>query len=238
MCIRDRATSNRLSRILSLGLKLLPPWLINDTHRAVGGEPGEQIDPNGTVAYALQWTGIPYALIIMSAVLLRNPSQYFGLRERIVRELLSIKGPDGKRVFLRAYRNEELYQGPNAWRGPDIVMELNPDYLAAEGWSPLFMFADNLIRQNEHHPDGIFACLGPHVKDGNFIGEIATWDVAPTILHTLEVVVPKYMDGVVRADIFKEGSRPRVRKPLLKNVSITRLPPKLRLRKHMARASD
>jgi arylsulfatase A-like enzyme len=57
-----------------------------------------------------------------------------------------------------------------------------------------------------HREEGIFLAYGPFINKGKEINESKIYDIAPTILHLMEVPVPKDMDGKVLKDIFQEWS--------------------------------
>ncbi len=54
-----------------------------------------------------------------------------------------------------------------------------------------------------HSKRGIFFAKGKHIKPGN-IGEISTMDIAPTLLHWMDMSVPDSMEGNVFSKIFVE----------------------------------
>ncbi|MFH1275559.1 MAG: alkaline phosphatase family protein [Candidatus Woesearchaeota archaeon] len=62
------------------------------------------------------------------------------------------------------------------------------------------------IERNMHSMDGIFMAYGPQIKKNYELKGANIWDVAPTILHMLNLPVPKDMDGKVLKDIYEEGS--------------------------------
>jgi len=47
---------------------------------------------------------------------------------------------------------------------------------------------------------------GPHIKRGYGIGRADIIDVAPTLLHLLEIPIPQDMDGKVLKDVFEPSS--------------------------------
>jgi len=50
---------------------------------------------------------------------------------------------------------------------------------------------------------GAFITKGPSIKEDFFIGKIRTVDIAPTILHLLNIKIPEYMDGKIFREIMK-----------------------------------
>jgi predicted AlkP superfamily phosphohydrolase/phosphomutase len=131
----------------------------------------------------------------------------------LVKALLSITF-NGENPIEHVYFRKEVLWGPYAHRGADIYLvskhgyeispRLVPSYL-----SPPLKFGD--MRSGTHRPEGIFIAYGPDISRGIKLKEpLFTWDIAPLILHMLSRPIPSYMDGRVRKEIFREGSKPAI----------------------------
>ena len=60
--------------------------------------------------------------------------------------------------------------------------------------------------------DGLFAASGPDIaKAGHLPSKLSSLDVAPTVLHAMDLPVPRDMDGRVLTEIFNENSEPAMR---------------------------
>jgi len=57
----------------------------------------------------------------------------------------------------------------------------------------------------DHEPDGIFIAAGPHIRRGERVEGASVLDLAPTVLHYLDLPVAKDMDGSVLESIFEPG---------------------------------
>ncbi|HVN37468.1 MAG TPA: tetratricopeptide repeat protein [Myxococcota bacterium] len=57
----------------------------------------------------------------------------------------------------------------------------------------------------DHEPDGIFIAAGPHIRRGERVEGASVLDLAPTVLHYLDLPVAKDMDGSVLEAIFEPG---------------------------------
>ncbi len=69
--------------------------------------------------------------------------------------------------------------------------------------------ATKALRTGTHRPEGIFFAYGPYVKKGcKLNSDVYTWDIAPTLLHMLDLPIPDYMDGRVLKEIFRKGTIP------------------------------
>lgn len=50
---------------------------------------------------------------------------------------------------------------------------------------------------------GVFAIKGPSIKNNYNVGKVRVEDIAPTILHLLDIPIPRWMDGKVIEDVIK-----------------------------------
>jgi predicted AlkP superfamily phosphohydrolase/phosphomutase len=145
-----------------------------------------------------------------------NPEQYDTLVDFIIEKLAELKDPrTGKPVINRVYRRNEIFHGPFAHEGADLVLDWwSEDSLFST--QPSFPEDTNkpalIIR--EHRPSetsewggthrlyGIVIAGGPAFKSGAEIANARLIDIAPTLLHLLNVPVPEDMDGKVLTGIF------------------------------------
>ena len=137
--------------------------------------------------------------------------QYEALRNEIIDRLAELRHPEtGDRVVARAWRREELYNGPAVDLAPDIVLEPALDrgyaytFLASSGRPGDAMrklTADERLgakggsMNGSHRPEGVLIMAGPHVGCGVQLDAAQIVDVAPTLLHLLEVEAPADLDG-------------------------------------------
>ena len=75
-------------------------------------------------------------------------------------------------------------------------------------------------KSGTHRDDGIFVACGPRVKSGETIEGARIVDLAPTILHLLEVPVPGNMDGRVLLEALVDGEAA----PVLTSAHATTVP--------------
>jgi predicted AlkP superfamily phosphohydrolase/phosphomutase len=146
-----------------------------------------------------------------------DPAEYNTLIEFILEKLAELKDPrTGKPVIKRVYRRNEIFQGPFAHEGADLVLDWwSEDSLFSA--QPSFPEDTNkpalIIR--EHRPSeksewggthrlyGIVIAGGPAFRSGAEIANARLIDIGPTILHLLDVPVPEDMDGKVLASAFQ-----------------------------------
>ena len=135
----------------------------------------------------------------------------------IIEKLAELKDPrNGKAVINRIYRRDEIFHGPFAHEGADLVLDW---------WSENSLFSTQpsfpedtdkpalIIRKHEpsetsewggtHRLYGILVARAPALKTGAEIENPHLIDLAPTILHLLGVSVPEDMDGSVLVDAFR-----------------------------------
>jgi predicted AlkP superfamily phosphohydrolase/phosphomutase len=81
------------------------------------------------------------------------------------------------------------------------------DYISSPSLLITKLFDDKLgDERNTHELKGIFLAYGHDIKKGAEIQNAKIYDLAPTILHLMDVSIPKDMDGKVLKEIFKEDS--------------------------------
>ena len=132
--------------------------------------------------------------------------EYEKLRNYIIRELYNLRDPEtGEKVIEKALKREEVYSGPYLNNAPDIlVLTKDQEYISDS--SPYGdIFSRNTNEIHTHKMNGIFIAYGPDIKRGQIKGARII-DIAPTILHMMDIPVPEDMDGRVLKEIFKEDS--------------------------------
>jgi predicted AlkP superfamily phosphohydrolase/phosphomutase len=169
---------------------------------------GYHIDWQHTKAYSTR-VGIQINLAGRENGGIVQPGEYESLRREIIEQLNHLVDPEtGKPVFV-GIEKEKIYQGRFVDEAPgDIILLANDDgYLATstavdvadtffqpKGWSP-----------GCHRPDGILLTHGPIFRAGVTVEESHITDIAPTILHALNLPVPADMDGKPVEQVFEPG---------------------------------
>lgn len=119
--------------------------------------------------------------------------EYERLRDRLAAEAEALRDPDtGARLVQRAYRREELYQGPLLARAADLILA------PVNGYDP----KGALWKEHLTYKDPTMA--GMHTYDNAFLyvsgedlaeGTARLYDVLPTILTLLGIPTPTDVDG-------------------------------------------
>ncbi len=126
--------------------------------------------------------------------------EYERTREEVIADLRSLRAPGGAPLVEFLWKKEEIYRGAHLDQAPDILFLPRGLETIAVGD---FEFGSNKILEpsygvsSSHRMNGIFVASGAGVKkSGEFAGAQIV-DLAPTILHLLDLPVPTDMDGRV-----------------------------------------
>ena len=129
--------------------------------------------------------------------------EYETVRSEIIDLVSQLTDPNsGKRLVDGVHRREALFSGPYLHSFPDIIVELNPDFVPGgtlaggelvEPYPP--------FRSGDHRPNGIFAMRGPAIPAAANRAGLALIDLPATILYLLGVPIPSYFDSRVMRDL-------------------------------------
>ena len=165
------------------------------------------IDWEKTKAYAHQSFGQIY---INKNVLKDSSStmEYENLRTDIIKRLYELKDPDtGSNVVKKVYKKEDLYSGPNLSIAPDLyVVPITETYEFVKMFSKDGSIFSPPRLPGHHNENGILIFYGKGIKEGKEIRNITMYDIAPIMLHILNLSIPYDMDGNVLKQIFEEKS--------------------------------
>jgi predicted AlkP superfamily phosphohydrolase/phosphomutase len=161
------------------------------------------IDWKETKAYAYQ----SFGQIYINQKVLKSTKEYENLRTDIIKRLYELKDPDtGSNVVKKVYKKEDLYSGPNLSKAPDLyVVPINETYEFVRFSKGGSIFSSPRL-PGHHNENGILIFYGKGIKEGKEIRNITMYDVAPTMLHILNLPIPDDMDGRVLKEIFEEKS--------------------------------
>jgi predicted AlkP superfamily phosphohydrolase/phosphomutase len=127
--------------------------------------------------------------------------EYEAIRDRIVEGLGVLSDDGGARVFARVARREDLYRGPWVERAPDVLAVCEPRFgIVFESLrrelreSGLFGPWEELGYTGVHDADGLYLFAGPDVTARGRQASQPIEAMAPTILHLLDVPVPRDME--------------------------------------------
>ena len=134
------------------------------------------------------------------------PSEYESVRSELIEALGSVTTPDGNPVFETVAPREAFFHGPESERAVDVVtVPANFDH-----------FLSATLRNEQFGPpsepwnhklDGIVAIEGVGVDSDADVDGAHLFDVAPTVLATLDVPADERMDGHVLPCVSPVGRR-------------------------------
>jgi len=131
--------------------------------------------------------------------------EYEEVREAIAKGLLALTDAHGLKLFDRVFRKEEIYHGSSLDEAPDLIPLSETvgcyfyPFLDREG----IVTEPERFRSGNHRRDGILMAKGPSIRQQAHLETINITDLAPTILYTLGVPVPRDMDGSVTREMFR-----------------------------------
>ncbi|MFX1466477.1 MAG: hypothetical protein ACFFA5_08395, partial [Promethearchaeota archaeon] len=113
-------------------------------------------------------------------------------------------------------KREEIYIGPYLKDAPDLLIQLNDGFAMFGGFgNDIFSSKKDLAQKSTtesdghiwkaaHDINGVFMSFGKDIRPVQV--EANVMDIAPTILHILNIPIPHMMDGNVLRNIFDINS--------------------------------
>ncbi|MGH3024807.1 MAG: alkaline phosphatase family protein [Gaiellaceae bacterium] len=132
--------------------------------------------------------------------------EYERVRDGIAERLLELRGPGGERIVAAVHRREDLFEGPELEKVPDLLVEF--DEYAWLGKGNLKSRSESIWDRIEiepgsehsyvgsHRHEGLVVLAGPSVQPGVTLSA-SIQDVAPTLLYLLGEPVPTELEGRV-----------------------------------------
>lgn len=131
------------------------------------------------------------------------------LRREIKQKLEALTDPaTGKRIIESVYSRDEIYEGKYLAEAPDLIMDQAKGVHIPGGIVQREMFAPPQRWQAENKKVGWLMAYGPNIKRREKIDNVSILDLAPTILHLMDIPIPEDMDGRVLKEIFRKDSKP------------------------------
>lgn len=212
--LRGTLTSRQKSQ-----LAVLFPKMLKKTEEAYSSF--TSIDWSRTKAYCSEVLASPPSIWInlkgVKPQGIVEAADYDALINLIIGKLAELKDPrDGQPVIKRVYRRDEVFHGPFAKEGADLVLDwwsenslfsTQPSF-PEDTDKPALVLREHKPSENSewggtHRLIGIVVGRAPAFKTGAEIQDSHLIDIAPTILHLLGVSVPEDMDGTVLTSAFR-----------------------------------
>ena len=133
-----------------------------------------------------------------------QPENYEQFRQQLIKDLEQLKDPDtGERIITGIHTREEVFSGPAMKDAPDILLVLRDHgFVSIKNKLPIVMPRDEVA--GTHHPYGVFFGYGKGVNPGKFVERRKIEDVCATLLHSMEMDIPKNMEGKVAETMFSD----------------------------------
>ncbi len=205
-----RVRIGRNKALKSIISKLIPPKTQTKAKKVAEHVSGEIFDWTKTKAYFVpiyfHVCGIELNLVEERRNgIVQSGAEYESIREQIIQACRSLYDPETARpIVLNAYRREVLYNGRNLQQIPDIILELDPDYIPMTSLasSQLVEMGAPPFRPGEHRQDGIFIAAGPYIQVQDELPGLNLIDVSPTAHFASGTKIPSSYDGRVITEIF------------------------------------
>ncbi len=134
------------------------------------------------------------------------------LKKEMKRRLEALLDPlTGERIINQVYFKEEVYHGKYFAEAPDLIVGQARGTHIHGGMTEKRVFDRPQRWQGENKRTGLFMAYGPDIEHGKQIDNVSILDLAPTILHLMNIPVPDDMDGRVLTGIFVPDSPLRKR---------------------------
>lgn len=221
----QQAKTATLNAAKMAALKFLPAWVRREMLRRGSKELVNRAESflrfgdiawEKTQAYAEE---NPYYPAIWLNVKGREPqgvvepgADYERVRGRLIERLQAWRDPQsGAPIVEAVWRREEVYHGDCVERAPDLVVKwaLDGGYNYAyrpsrQGKLPIETLSAGELnsvgfrnKNGNHRDEGILLMAGASIRRGETLIGASIMDLAPTVLHLLDLPIPDDMDGRV-----------------------------------------
>jgi len=173
------------------------------------------VDWRRTKAYSVGFVGQIFLNLIgrEPAGIIEPGEEYEKLRNHLIKKLYALKDPENdEKIVDEVFKKEEVYRGPYTNQAADLFFTMKGLTYITHMSTEFGADANTLTEpphnfQSSHHRmNGVLIVTGPHIKKGIIIKNAKIIDIAPTILHIMNVPIPSDMDGRVLKEIFDPKS--------------------------------
>lgn len=132
--------------------------------------------------------------------------------ENLMDEFEALTDPEGNHACQAVHKGRDIYEDEYMSNAPDIVIEQAAGYHLPGSLSGGDVFSKPTRWLGENKQTGLFAAYGKDFDDSGRLEEpLNITDLCPTLLHLLGEPIPDDVDGIVRSDVFADGSSPKSR---------------------------
>jgi predicted AlkP superfamily phosphohydrolase/phosphomutase len=183
-------------------------WLVDNGYMALTQEPAgreegglfKYVDWSRTRAYSLGFASVYINVKGREGQGIVDESEKDKLVDEIASKLSNLTDTNGKSVIKNVYKGREIYSGPYAEDGPDMIVGFQEGYRMSWQNAVGGLTAETIN-------DNTLAWTGDHLIDRSFVPAVLftnfkikkaapqITDIAPTILKLEQLQVPNDMDG-------------------------------------------
>ncbi|PWU25507.1 MAG: hypothetical protein C5B48_00940 [Candidatus Rokuibacteriota bacterium] len=141
-------------------------------------------------------------------------AEYERLRKEVAAKLLELRSSTGERIVQAVHPREELFQGPELERLPDLVVEFRDYAWLGKGnlksrstsiWDEIEVGKGSKRSYvGSHRTEGIFLLAGPSASPGK-VSQAGLVDITPTLLYLLDEPIPSDLEGRVLTEAIRPG---------------------------------
>ncbi len=185
--------------------KRIPGLMTSKAVHALKTAATAEIDKQSSTAYYERWFD-PVGGFRINA----EGEEREKVRTDLMEAITAVVDPDtGEPIVKEVQRREDCLAGPYLDQAPDVIIVMNPDYGSSDrmsNYSSIVTQRPHIGDPGSHQMEGIFMCAGAGVAATSdpYTG-LRIEDIAPTVLHLLDIGVPSDMDGRVLSEIIAAG---------------------------------
>jgi predicted AlkP superfamily phosphohydrolase/phosphomutase len=194
-----RAGLGWVPRLVPRSLKRVVPQALTSFNKIAG-----RIDWSRTRAYCPSAPGSGLWINLRGREpegIVEPGAEYERVVEELQEQLLAARDPKtGESIVAAVHRRDDIYHGPCAAGGPDLLIETARTVCMVEGLGQRSLMPAGRSpdeRTGNHARDGILLVQGADVRRGVTLPLSAIEDVGPTVLYLLGIPVDADMDGRV-----------------------------------------
>lgn len=133
-----------------------------------------------------------------------DPDDIPEIKARVEEAFSSVRDPESEERLLDIYDGDELF--PSDRNAPDLIVKGINQTEENTNLSDIVIEKSG-GKAGAHHHEGIVFAWGPNICEGAEISDATVYDIAPTVLHSLNKHIPANADGEL-LEIFEEDSPP------------------------------
>ncbi len=130
---------------------------------------------------------------------------YYDFREGIIEKLATLVDPEsGERIVKDVLRKEEFFPGDHGEQAPDLTLVMR-DHSFVSILDKYPIVCPRPVIDGTHYPVGVFMAAGPGIKQGVALPQLEIAQVAPAVLYSLGMDIPKNFESPVPTSVFEDN---------------------------------